>query len=84
MTKPLSNDLRLRAVEAVVAGMSCRAVVDRFRLSPSTVVKWMRLWRETRVATGARYGSRSTSRCSECQKPSMAHKEKYPPQSETE
>lgn len=47
MTKPLSNDLRLRAVEAVAAGMSCRAVADRFRLAPSTVVKWMRLWRET-------------------------------------
>ena len=47
MTKPLSSDLRLRAVEAVAAGMSCRAVADRFRLAPSTVVKWMGLWRET-------------------------------------
>ncbi len=47
MTKPLSNDLRWRAVEAVGAGMSCRAVADRFRLAPSTVVKWTRLWRET-------------------------------------
>lgn len=47
MTKPLSSDLRSRAVEAVAAGMSCRAVADRFRLAPSTVVKWMRRWRET-------------------------------------
>ncbi len=47
MTKPLSSDLRSRAVEAVATGMSCRAVADRFRLAPSTVVKWMRRWRET-------------------------------------
>ena len=47
MSKPLSSDLRSRAVEAVAAGMSCRAVADRFRLAPSTVVKWMRRWRET-------------------------------------
>ena len=47
MTKPLSSDLRSRAVEAVAAGMSCRAVADRFKLAPSTVVKWMRRWRET-------------------------------------
>jgi transposase len=47
MTKPLSNDLRSRAVGAVASGMSCRAVADRFGVAPSTVVKWMRLWRET-------------------------------------
>lgn len=47
MTKPLSSDLRSRALEAVAAGMSCRAVADRFRLAPSTVVKWRRRWRET-------------------------------------
>jgi transposase len=47
MTKPLSNDLRSRAVKAAVAGVSCRAIADRFGLAPSTVVKWMRRWRET-------------------------------------
>ena len=47
MTKPLSSDLRSRAMEAVAAGMSCRAVADRFKLAPSTVVKWVRRRRET-------------------------------------
>lgn len=47
MSKPLSNDLRLRAVRAVAGGLSCRAVADRFGLAASTVVKWMRRWRET-------------------------------------
>ena len=47
MTKPLSNDLRSRAVRAAAGGMSCRAVADRFGLAASTVVKWMRRWRET-------------------------------------
>lgn len=45
-TKPLLGDLRSRAVEAVAAGMSCRAVADRFRLARSTMVKWMRRRRE--------------------------------------
>jgi transposase len=47
MTKPLSNDLRARAVGAVASGMSCRAAADRFGVAASTVVKWMRRWRET-------------------------------------
>jgi transposase len=56
MTKPLSSDLRSRVVEAVAAGMSCRAVADRFRLAPSTVVKWMRRWRETGSCAPHRQG----------------------------
>jgi transposase len=46
MAKPLSNDLRSRAVGAVASGMTCR-VADRFGVAASTVVKWMRVWRET-------------------------------------
>jgi transposase len=51
MTKPLSNDLRSRTVRAVSGGMSCRAAADRFGLAASTVVKWMRRWRETGSCT---------------------------------
>lgn len=56
MTKPLSNDLRSRAVDAVAAGLSCRAVADLFKLAPSTVVKWMRRWRETGSCAPRRQG----------------------------
>ena len=47
MTKPLSNDLRARAVGAVASGMSRRAAAKRFGLAASTVVKWVRRFRET-------------------------------------
>jgi transposase len=47
MTRPLSNDLRSRAVSAVAGGMSRRAAAERFGVAASTVVKWVRRWRET-------------------------------------
>ena len=47
MTKALSNDLRSRAVNAVAGGMSCRAAAGRFGVAASTVVKWVRRWRDT-------------------------------------
>jgi transposase len=47
MTKPLSNDLRSRVIEAVAGGMSCRGAAERFGVAASTAVKWMRRWRET-------------------------------------
>jgi transposase len=47
MTKPLSNDLRVRLIEAVASGVSRRAAADRFGVAASTAVKWMRRWRDT-------------------------------------
>ncbi len=47
MTKPLSNDLRVRLIDAVAHGMSCRAAADRFGVAASTAVKWVRRWRDT-------------------------------------
>ena len=47
MTKPLSNDLRERLIEAVAAGMSRRAAAARFGIAASTAVKWVRRWRDT-------------------------------------
>ena len=53
MTKPLSNDLRERLIEAVAAGMSRRAAADRFGVAASTAVKWARRWRETGAGAAA-------------------------------
>ena len=49
MTRPLSNDLRVRLVDCVAAGLSCRAAADRFGVAASTAVKWVRRWRDTGV-----------------------------------
>ena len=49
MTRPLSNDLRVRLVGSVAAGLSCRAAADRFGVAASTAVKWVRRWRDTGV-----------------------------------
>lgn len=39
MARPLSDDLRVRLVEAVEAGGTIRAVGKRFGVSPSSVSK---------------------------------------------
>jgi len=56
MTKPLSNDLRVRLVDCVAAGQSCRAAADRFGVAASTAVKWVRRWRDTGVVVPRRQG----------------------------
>lgn len=40
MGRPLSMDLRGRALAAVDAGMSCRAAAGRFGVSVSSVIRW--------------------------------------------
>lgn len=40
MGKPLSMDLRSRALTAVDEGMSCRGAATRFGVSASTVIRW--------------------------------------------
>jgi transposase len=45
MTRPLSNDLRVRLIDAVAQGMSCRAAANRFGVAASTAVKLVRRWR---------------------------------------
>src|SRR5690606_30169140 len=47
MARPLSLDLRQRAVSAVVAGERCRSVAARFAVSPSSVIRWAERQRET-------------------------------------
>lgn len=46
MPRPYSDDLRRRAIEAVEAGASRHEAAERFDMSPSTVINWMRRWRE--------------------------------------
>jgi transposase len=40
MGKPLSMDLRSRALAAVDEGMSCRGAAARFGVAPATVIRW--------------------------------------------
>jgi transposase len=46
MPRPYSDDLRRRAIEAVEGGASRREAAERLDTSPSTVIKWVRRWRE--------------------------------------
>lgn len=45
MPKPLSFDLRSRALAAVDGGLSCRQAAERFGVSPSSVIRWVALRR---------------------------------------
>ena len=45
-----SDDLRVRAIQAVEAGASRREVARRFNLSVSSVARWWRRWAETQSA----------------------------------
>ncbi|MGZ3283768.1 MAG: IS630 family transposase [Xanthobacteraceae bacterium] len=47
MPKPCSLDLRMRLLEAVIAGASRREAADCFDVSASSAVKWLQLWQET-------------------------------------
>ena len=46
MGKPLSIDLRVRALAAVDKGLSRRAAADRFGVSVSSVIRWDQARRE--------------------------------------
>lgn len=45
MPKPLSFDLRSRALAAVDGGLSCRQAAERFGVSASSVIRWAALRR---------------------------------------
>ena len=47
MPKPCSLDLRIRLLEAVMAGSSRREAAERFEVSASSGVKWLQRWEET-------------------------------------
>ena len=56
MARPLSLDLRERAVAAVLAGESCRSVAARFSVSPSSVIRWAERQRRTGSAAAQAMG----------------------------
>lgn len=47
MSRPISNDLRERAVGAVMAGETCRVVAARFEVGVASVVRWSQRYRRT-------------------------------------
>lgn len=46
MVKSLSDDLRIRVVEAVEAGSSRRQAAARFGVGVSSAIRWVRTWRD--------------------------------------
>lgn len=47
MTRALSQDLRVRLIDAVEGGLSRRAAAERFGVAVSTSIKWVDHWRKT-------------------------------------
>ena len=62
MGKPLSVDLRVRALAAVDEGMSRRAAARRFGVSDSSVIRWDAARRETGYVTPKPQGGDMRSR----------------------
>ena len=63
MGKGLSEDLRIRVIEAVEGGASRRAAAARFGVSVSSAVRWVREWRESgRTAPRQQGGDRLSGR----------------------
>jgi transposase len=59
MARPISEDLRQRAVDRVLAGESVRSVASILKVASSSVVKWSQRFRATgSVAPGPMHGHR--------------------------
>jgi transposase len=56
MAKSLSEDLRARLVAAVAKGLSRRAAAERFGVSASSAVRWVKAWRESGAKAAKRQG----------------------------
>ena len=56
MTRPLSNDLRERVVQAIAAGETCRVAAARFGVAVSSAVKWSQRYRATGSVAPAKMG----------------------------
>ena len=63
MAKYLSEDLRIRVIEAVEVGASRRQAAARFGVSASSAIRWLQEWRRTgRTAPYPRGGDRRSGR----------------------
>lgn len=56
MAKPLSEDLRVRVIQAVEGGMSRRAAAERFGISAASAVRFVSEWRESGTKRAKRQG----------------------------
>lgn len=56
MATPLSEDLRIRVIEAVEGGMSRRATAERFDISLASAVRIEREWRTSGATRAKRQG----------------------------
>ena len=56
MAKALSEDLRIRLVRAVEGGMSRRAAAERFGISVSSAIRFVKEWRESGATKAKRLG----------------------------
>jgi len=63
MGRSLSPDLRVRVVQAVEGGASCRQAAARFGVGVSSAIRWVRAWRERgNVAARPQGGDRRSQR----------------------
>lgn len=63
MAQYLSEDLRVRVIDAVEAGSTRRQAAARFGVSAASAVRWVQEWRETgRTAPKPRGGDRKSGR----------------------
>lgn len=63
MGKGLSEDLRVRVIEAVEAGASRREAAARFGVGVSSAIRWVREWRESgRTAPRQQGGDRRSEK----------------------
>jgi transposase len=62
MAKPLSEDLRIRVIRAVEGGMSRHAAAERFGISVSSAVCFVKEWRENGTTKARRVGGDQRSR----------------------
>jgi len=65
MARPYSMDLRERVVGAVDGGLSRRRAASLFGVAISTVVEWVRVWRETGSVAAKAMGGDHSSRLKE-------------------
>jgi transposase len=65
MARAYSEDLRGRVMAAVRGGLSCRAAAERFGVSVSTAIRWVRVWRETGAVCAKPVGGDQRSRATE-------------------
>lgn len=56
MVRALSEDLRVRVIEAVEAGASRREAAARFGVSVSSAIRWVSVWRASGRARAAAMG----------------------------